>query len=426
MFNLDKWQEIFATMARNPLRVTLTAFSVSWGIFMLCILLGFATGLQNGVENDFKSDAVNSLWASAGRTSMPYQGLKPGRVIRFTNDDYEALGQHMDGVEHVASRKDFWGMTTDIRYKNNYASFMVMGCAPNYRFLESLTITHGRFINEQDYNEGRKVVALGKIAKDLLFDAGEDAIGKYIYLNGIMFKVVGVFTDPGGDRDMRRLYMPITTSQQVFGDPGKLNSLSMITSEDITLAESTQMEKDLTKLLQERHQVNPEDTRAIRIWNNLENFMQFRNLFLAIKYFMWAIGFMTILIGIIGVGNIMVITVKERTREIGIRKAMGATPFSIISMILQEAILITVVAGYMGLIAGVGLIELIASFIPESQPSMDGSGGGGAMNFLGKPEVDFTAAVAATIILIVCGTIAGLIPAMRAANINPIKAIRNE
>ena len=426
MFKLDKWQEIFATMARNPLRVLLTAFSVSWGIFMLCILLGFATGLQNGVENDFKSDAVNALWVSAGKTSIPYQGLKTGRQIRFTNSDYEHLKDEMTEAQQVAARKDFWGMTTDIRYKNKYTSFNIVGADPGYKYVESLTVSAGRFLNEQDYAEGRKVVALGKTAKELLFDPGEDPIGEYIYLNGIMFKVVGTFTDPGGDRDMRRLYLPVTTAQQVFGDPDKVNRLVLLTQEDITVPQSLEMEKQITKMLQERHRIHPEDIRAIRIWNNVQNFMQFRNLFLYIKYFMWFVGFMTILIGIIGVGNIMVITVKERTREIGIRKAMGATPWSIVSMILQEAVLITVVAGYLGLVAGVGLIELIASFIPEASPSMDGSGGGGAMNFLGKPEVDFGTAVLATIILIVCGTIAGLIPAIRAANINPIKAIRNE
>lgn len=410
-------------MARNPLRVALTAFSVSWGIFMLIILLGFGKGLQNGVESDFKDDATNSIWVNSGNTTLPYKGLKKGRRITLTNDDYEWVGSNMNNLSHVASRKDFWGMTTDIKWKNTYASFNVVGADPDYRYLEAMTITNGRFLNKIDYDEKRKVVALGRIAKDLLFPPGYDPIGEFISVNDVMFKVVGVFEDPGGDRDMRRLYMPVTTAQQVYNDPNKISTIVMIT-ESQDLEESKKLEKQVTKAMQERHMINPNDERAIRIWNNLENFMQIKSLFSYINAFVWGIGIMTLLIGIIGVGNIMLITVKERTREIGIRKALGATPMSIIGMILQESVFITIIAGYLGMIAGTGLIELIASFIPEPTPGRGGEGGG--MSFMGKPEVDFMVAMSATVILILMGTIAGLIPATRAANIDPITAIRDQ
>lgn len=423
MFNLDRWQEIFSTMARNRLRVVLTAFSVSWGIFMLIILLGFGNGLQSGVESDFKDDATNSIWVNSGRTTMPYKGLQKGRRVELTNDDHHWIGANVPHLTHVATRKDFWGMATDIKWKNNYASFNVMGADPNYRYLEALTVTNGRFLNAIDYKEKRKVVALGRIAKDLLFPPDFDPIGEFISINNVPFKVVGVFEDPGGDRDMRRLYMPVTTAQQLYNDPNKVSTIVMITNTE-DLAISKQIETQVTKAMKEHHMIHPDDERAIRIWNNLENFVQFKSLFNYINAFVWVIGIMTLLIGIIGVGNIMLITVKERTREIGIRKALGATPMSIIGMILQESVFITIIAGYLGMIAGIGLVEGVASIIPEATPGRGGDGGG--MSFMGKPEIDFAVAMSATVILILMGTIAGLIPATRAANIDPITAIRDQ
>lgn len=424
MFSIDKWQEIFSTMSRNPLRVVLTAFSVSWGIFMLIILLGFGQGLQNGVEKDFMDDANNSIWVNSGKTTMAYKGFKEGRRVELTNDDYEHLGvAFKDQTTHVAARKDFWSMTTDIKWKNNFASFNIVGADPNYRYLEALTITQGRFLNQDDYDKARKVCVLGMIAKNLLFPPGYNPVGEFISVNGVPFKVIGVFEDQGGDRDMRRMYFPVTTGQRLYNDPNKVSTLVLLTN-TMDVESSKKLEKDVTKRMKEVHGIHPDDERAIRIWNNVENFMQFRNMFAAIEAFIWAIGIMTIGIGIVGVGNIMLITVKERTKEIGIRKALGATPGSIIGMILQEAVLITIVAGYVGMVLGIALIELVASFIPDVPPG--GGGPGGGMNFMGKPEVDFETAAIATLVLIVAGTIAGLIPAIKAANVNPISAIRNE
>lgn len=423
MFSLDKWQEIFSTMARNPLRVALTAFSVSWGIFMLIILMGFVSGLQNGVQKDFKDDATNSLWVNAGKTSIAYKGYKPGRRIQLTNEDLAYTTENVEGLDNVAARKDFWGMSNEISWGENSASISIVGCDVNYKFVESLTTIQGRFLNREDMVNARKVVALGRIARDLLFPKGYNPVGEYININGLMFKVIGVYEDPGGDRDMNRLYMPYTTSQQVYNDPDKIDRIILLTNSD-ELAPSKEIEAKVTKMMQERHNVSPKDVRAIRIYNNVERFMQFQSMFKVIRAFLWVVAILTIIIGIIGVGNIMLITVKERTKEIGIRKALGATPFSIVSMILQEAVLITVVAGYSGLLAGFGLIQLIASMIPETPPA-SGHGGGG-MSFLGQPEVDMGTAIAATVILIVSGTLAGLLPALKASWINPITAIRDE
>ena len=215
----------------------------------------------------------------------------------------------------------------------------------------------------------------------------------------------------------------VTTAQQIYNDPNKVSTIVMLTSsEDLEL--SKQLEDQVTKAMKERHTIHPDDTRAIRIWNNLENFLQFQGLFNYINGFVWMIGLMTLLIGIIGVGNIMLITVKERTREIGIRKALGATPVSIVGMILQESVFITIIAGYLGMIAGIGVVEAVASVIPD--PAAGNGADGEGMSFMGKPEIDFMVAMSATVILIIMGTIAGFIPAARAANVDPITAIRDQ
>jgi putative ABC transport system permease protein len=281
-------------------------------------------------------------------------------------------------------------------------------------------MTSGRFINETDLIESKKVTAIGKLAFEQLFEPGEDALGKYISVNGINYKVIGVFTDPGGERDMQRMYVPLSTSQKLYEKPNKVDQIIlMIPGDDV--AGSKLIEEDVTKLIQDKYSISPDDKKAVSFYNNVKNVAQIRQVFTALNITMWVVGLMTILIGIVGIGNIMVITVKERTREIGIRKALGATPASIVFMILQEALLMTVFAGYLGLLAGIGLIELIGSLMSDAGVDQHGR----TNSYLGKPEVDLEVAVAATVILIIAGVIAGLIPALRAARVNPITAIRD-
>ncbi len=390
MFDLDKWQEIFSTIKKNKLRTILTGFSVAWGIFMLIILLGSGQGLQNGVETEFKQDAVNSIWLWPGQTSKTYKGYSIGRRIRFTNNDYEQIDTKIDGVEYLSARFFIRGSGT-ISYKNEYGTFDVISCHPGYQQIENANMKDGRFVNDIDIEQFRKVTTIGLKVAEALFKE-EEPIGKYLNVNGIPFKVVGVFTDPN-ERDMNRIYLPVTTAQKIFNGGNRLHRLTFTTN--YSAEESEKMIADVRKDFAKRHHFDPEDEQAVYIHNTLKEFKQFQNLFAGIRTFVWIIGIMTIIAGIVGVSNIMMIVVKERTKEIGIRKAIGASPVSIISLILLESILITATAGYFGLVLGVGLLELLSPVF-ENVP------------FIKDPQADFSVAVKATILLVISGAIAGL------------------
>jgi len=414
MFDLDKWQEIFHTISKNKLRTFLTAFSVAWGIFMLILLLGFGTGFHNGVIWQFRDDATNSIWIRPGQTSIPYNGLKPGRNIRLTNEDFDAISQQVSGVEHITSRFYLSGEFT-VRYKDKYSSFNVRACHPDHKYLENTIVIEGRFLNELDIREKRKVTAIGTQIVETLFEQ-EDPIGKWIDVNGIKYKVVGIYDDHGGENEVRNIYIPISTAQMAYGGGNRVHQI-MFTTGDATVAESKQMEAQLLDVLTRRHNFSPEDERAIRIQNSVEFFQKFMDLFAGIKLFLWVVGFGTIIAGIVGVSNIMLIVVKERTREIGLRKALGATPRSIIGLFLQESILITLVAGYSGLVFGIGLVELInwAMINFNAQPE-----------FFRHPEIDLVTAISATLMLVFAGLMAGFFPARKAARVSPIEALRDE
>ena len=409
MFDLDKWQEIYSTIRKNKLRTILTGFSVAWGIFMLIILLGSGYGLENGVRQEFEGDATNTLWVNQGITSMPYQGYKPGRFIQFTNSDYDAT-KTMEDVEHISGRFAIWENNT-ISYKNEYGAFDIFCIHPGYGVVESLKPIKGRFLNDVDVSEFRKVVSIGRLVDEALFK-GEDPIGKYIQVAGIPFKVIGVFEDPGGDRDLSRIYIPISTAQMVYNRGNRLGTMT-ITIGDASVERSEEMVNQLRKDLSQRHHFDPEDQRAVFIWNNMENYTRFMTLFSNIRLFIWIIGIGTIIAGIVGVSNIMMIVVKERTKEIGIRKSMGATPGSIIGLILLESVLITAFAGYIGLVGGVELLELVSKFVP-------GSG------YFANPEVNINVALGATGILILAGALAGFVPARKASSVKPVVALRDE
>lgn len=409
MFDLDKWQEIYSTIRKNKLRTFLTGFSVAWGIFMLIVLLGSGYGLENGVRKEFEDDATNTLWVNQGITSIAYKGYKPGRFIRFTNKDYDNT-KKVENVEYISGRFSIWENNT-LSYKNEFGSFDIFCTHPDYGKVESTIPVKGRFLNKTDVVENRKVTAIGKLVDDALFK-GEDPLGKYIKVAGIPFKVVGVFDDPGDDRDLSRIYIPISTAQMVFNRGNRLGTMAM-TIGDASVERSIEMEKEIRNDLAQRHNFNPEDQRAVHIWNNFEEYSRFMTLFANIRLFIWIIGVGTIIAGIVGVSNIMMIVVKERTKEIGIRKSMGATPGSIVSLILQESILITAFAGYIGLVLGVGLLELVSKNLP-------------ATDYFSNPEVNISVALGATVILILAGAIAGFVPARKAASVKPVVALRDE
>jgi putative ABC transport system permease protein len=409
MFDLDKWQEIFSTIRKNKLRTFLTGFSVAWGIFMLIVLLGSGNGLQNGIEYQFKADATNTIWLYPGSTTMAYQGMKPGRQINFTNEDYAFVKENIPGVEEVSARYYFW-QNRIISYKKQFGSFDLICVHPNMQQIEKIILEQGRMLNQVDLQRHRKVVIIGLPVKEALFKNGENPLGEYIRVNGVPFQVVGVFTDRS-DRDQQRLYLPISTAQMIFNGGNKINNLTITTN--MSAAESEILEQTLRTKLAKRHRFNSEDKSALFINNTLREFKQFQNMFMGIKLFVTVIGLFTIIAGVVGVSNIMIIVVNERTKEIGIRKAIGATPWSIIFLIIFESVIITAFAGYIGLVGGIGLLELVSKFMPASE-------------FFRNPEVDFTIAVSATFVLIFSGMLAGLFPAVKAAKIRPVIALRDE
>ena len=406
MIDIDKWQEIFNSIRRHKLRTILTALGVFWGIFMLVLLLGAGDGLQNGVEYEFRDDAINSLWIRRGTTSIPYNGLPPGRRIKFYNDDYKFLKEHFEAIEHLTGRFYLSG-NMQITYKQKNLSFSVRGVHPGHKFLENNELIKGRYINEQDIREVRKTATIGKLVEENLFQ-GEEALGKEINIGGIVYKVVGVYKDSGGDDEMRIVYIPVSTAQKVYAGTNELHQL-MFTTGGLSVPEMKLVEKEVRRTLGQRHQFDPADRRALFISNAAEDYQEFMNLFAAIRAFVWFVGIGSIIAGVIGVSNIMLIVVKDRTKEIGIRKALGATPYSVVSMILQEAVFITSLAGYFGMVAGIGMISLMGSMEVE---------------YFRNPQVNLGVVASATLVLIIAGALAGLMPAIQAARINPVKAMK--
>jgi putative ABC transport system permease protein len=409
MFDLDLWQEIFATIKKNKLRTFLTGFSVAWGIFMLIILLGSGNGLQNGVEYQFKADATNTLWLYTGTTTKAYKGMQPGRQIEFTNEDYDYVKDYVPGVAEISARYYIW-QNRIISYKNNFGSFDLICVHPDMQVIERIIVEQGRMLNQVDINQHRKVVVIGEPVRKALFKNGENPLGQYIKVNGVPFMVVGVFTDRS-DRDQQRLYLPISTAQMIFNGGNTIHNLTITTN--LSVDESVVLEETLRTKLANRHKFDSEDKSALYIGNTLKEYKQFQNVFLGIKWFVGIIGIFTIIAGVVGVSNIMIIVVNERTKEIGIRKAIGATPISVVFLVILESVIITAFAGYIGLLMGIGLLELVNANMPAS-------------DFFRNPEVDFTIGVTATIVLVVAGMLAGLFPAVKAARIRPVIALRDE
>ena len=411
MFDLDHWQEILASIRQNKLRTFLTGFAVAWGILMLVVLLGSGTGLANGIEYQFRDDATNSIWVQSGTTSVAHRGLRAGRDVRFTNADYERTRLEIDGVEHITARFYPRGELA-VSHGKESGSFDIRSVHPDHRYLERTIVHEGRFLNDLDIREYRKVAAIGVEVQKSLFGEGGRAIGEYIKINGIPFKVVGTFRDEGGIGEEQKIYLPISTAQRIFNGADRIR-MFMLTTGTLPLGETERMAEEITQALAQRHRFDPEDKRAVFVRNINEVVQRFVNLMAGIRLFVWIIGIGTILAGVVGVSNIMMIAVKERTKEIGVRKALGATPGSILGLVLQESVLITAVAGYLGLVAGIALVEFGARTLPDSE-------------FFVDPGVDLPVAAAATLVLITAGALAGLVPALRAARVQPVEALKDE
>lgn len=420
IFDLDNWNEIWTALKKNPVRTFFTAFGVFWGIFMLVIMLGSGKGLQNAVYQGFGDFATNSFFMWAQKTSMPYQGFKQGRGYYFTNDDIEAIRQNIKEVKVVAPRLQGGGhngASNVVRGKETGA-YNIYGDYPDFFKIDPVDITAGRFINRLDVNDERKVAVIGTAVIKDLFKKDENPMGQYIRIQGVYFKVVGLFKSKkkGGqaDRDNNSIFLPFSSMQRTFNYGNKVFWFAITSADHVP---ASLAEEKVLAFMKQRHHINPKDTQAIGHFNVEKEFKKMTGLFNGINGLVWIVGIGTLLAGIIGVSNIMLIIVKERTREIGVKRALGATPANIISQIILESVSLTTLAGYIGLVIGVALLSLIDKIMVSS---------GANSQFFLHPEINFNVGMTALAVLVVSGIFAGLIPARRAVSIKPVEALRDE
>ena len=414
MFDIDRWQEIFEAIGKNKLRTFLTGLSVASGIFILVILLGFSSGIQKGVKSQFEQDAVNRISIRTRVTTKQYKGLNPGRRIQLHNDDFSQINAtYDDQLEYKTALFNRWSSL--VSYQGEAGSYRLEGANPDQQFIENASLVSGRFLNHDDITQTRKVAVIGNIIKQDLFK-DKSPIGEIISILGVNFKVIGVYTDPGGSWEEKRVFVPLPTAQIAFNGGDRIRSLAytvkMNDDLDQAVAFSNALSQSIKQDLQSKYTISPQDRSAVRVDNTLEEAKKIYSLIDIIRNVFWFIGIGTIIAGVVGVSNIMLIIVKERTKEIGIRKAIGAMPGSIIGLILQESIFITSIAGFIGLFLGVGLLQLISPMIDN--------------DFIKSPQVDFNTAITTVLILIFSGALAGYYPARRAANIKPVEALRDE
>ena len=409
---LDGFQEILFTLRQNKLRTLLTAFGVFWGIFMLIILLGAGRGMQNGVMDDFGSDVLDSIMIWSGDTSVAFQGMGVGRHITLEEGDLRAITSQISGVRIISGENSIGNGT--ISYEGKNSNSEILGIPDEYfRLKDDIPFTFGRKPNPLDIGQNRKVAAIGTSVAERLFPAGVDPVGKDIRVKDVVMKITGVFHDKQNrGRASERVYIPMSTYRRMFGGGEYLGTISLRPEQGV---DGFELEKKVLELLKRRHGVSPDDKRGINSFNMAEPATRVNGLFVGINIFIWFVGLGTLMAGIVGISNIMIITVKERTKEIGVRKALGATPFSIVSTLLLESTLVTAIAGYLGLVCGVGLLELVAFVLRKA---------GATLPFFMNPEVNFKVAITAIVLLVAVGVLAGLMPALRAAKITPTEAMR--
>ena len=418
IIDLDSWQEIFATLRKNLLRTALTGLGVFLGIVILMVMVAFNRSLEAGIIRQMSGFATNAVYTWGQKTSRPYAGLGPNRQIQFDNADIEALAR-LPEIEHLAPRNQVGGFARGavVSYGGKRGSFQVLGDVPAFQFVETPLMRGGRFLDQLDVVEYRKVAVVGEGIVEQLFPPGEQPIGKYIEISGVYFQIVGVFgtrqTGQMADRKLNSISVPFSTFQRAFHIGDKVAWFAITGKPHVG---AVALEAKVKAILAARHKVAPTDDIAIGSWNAGKEFGKIVDLFTVMNMVFWFAGVMTLGAGVIGVVNIMLISVRERTKEIGVRKALGATPFTIVRMIISESVVLTIIAGYLGIVAGAGAIELWTKAIP----------------FLGKdapfgvPDVGLGLALSAGTVIAVFGVLAGVIPAYHAAKIQPIEALRTE
>lgn len=409
MFDLDRWIEIFQTLSKNKLRTVLSGVTIAFAILLFTLLFGIGNGLKHTFEQSFNDDANNAIFIRAGRTTKPYRGLQSGRKIQFKNDDYNyVIDEFGNKVQFISAR-----IYKNVKaiYKNEQNDYTVRAVHPDHQFLEKTIIDEGRYLNMFDLKNKSKVVVIGRLVKEDLF-GNKIALNKNINLSGISYKVIGVFSDDGGDNEERLIYIPVTTAQSLYGNNDYIDQLNLTYNPVLNLEQAISFGNSILKKFKDKHDIAPRDQAAIRISNMAEANKGVGQFMMVLNVIILFIGIGTLIAGIIGISNIMVYIVKERTKELGIRKALGATPKSIIGMIMLESVFVTAIAGYLGLLTGVFALRAIGDSLEKY--------------FIINPSVETYVVVGATIVLVIAGTIAGYIPAKRAARIKPIVALNDE
>ncbi len=419
MFDLDLWTEIISALKKNRLRSFMTAFGVFWGIFMLIIMSGAGKALENGVLDGVKAFATNSAFFWTERTSVPHEGFQRGRRWNYENTDIQYIRDNVKEVEYLSPRLFGFQQNGDNTIRGERTgAFQVFGDYPDYFKIDRWSVVKGRLINEIDMLKERKVCVIGERVVEVMFDKDEDPIGEYLKISGVYFQVVGVIhaetrINIGGGKKEETIIIPFSTMQTAYNYGDVVHFFSVTSQKGYKVSD---LEEKLKTILKERHKVAPEDLQAIGSFNIEKEFIKFSALFLGIQVLTWIVGIGTLLAGVIGVSNIMLVIIKERTQEIGIQRAIGATPATVIKHIVAESVFLTVMAGYIGLSLGVGVLEILNQILLKAEGEM----------FFRNPEVNLTMALSALAVLVVAGIIAGLIPAKRAVSIKPIDAIRDE
>jgi putative ABC transport system permease protein len=418
MFGIDTIREIISTIRRNKLRTFLTGFAVAWGIFMLIILLAAGNGFQNGVMSNFSGRAINAVTVYPGRMSMPYKGLPAGRNIKFDFRDFNLVRDKVPEMEFLSA-----GMNTTltVSYGDEYVSVQMEGGTADIKHIKNVKIKDGmgRFVNKIDEKLRRRVMVIHPDQQKVLFK-DENPIGKYVTANGITYQIIGVYGSSAQfNNNNPPAYIPLSTAQMLYNKGYGFRRLEFTVTGLHTLEANEAFNIRLREKFGALHGFDPTDRSALYINNSAQRAIETRNIFSIISVFLIIIGLASMMAGIVGVGNIMVITVKERTREIGIRKAIGASPLSVLKLVILESIFVTTCAGYVGIVLGVGLTELISYGLSQSS-------GESRMTIFSNPTVDMGTVLGATFLLIACGVVAGLVPALKAVKVKPVEAMKAE
>ena len=409
MFDTGLWREIFQSINKNRTRSVLSGFTLAFAILLFTILFGLANGLNNTFSEAFVDDAANAVFIRSGRTTKAHKGLQAGRRIQFKNQDYDYIKTDFEpSIEFITSRIY---RNVVASYKNEKSNYSVRAVHPDHQYLEKTKVTQGRYINQRDMDMRNKSIVIGDLVRQDLF-LKEDPIGKYVNLSGIAYQVVGAYKDDGGDNEERIIYMPLSTAQQIYGNNDFVDQINLTYDPKMNYDQAIDFGVDLEKKLKKRFTVAKNDQRAIRVFNMAMQNKGINQMTSVLGILILIIGMGTLIAGIVGISNIMIFIVKERTKEIGIRKALGASPRAIVSIILIESVVVTTTAGYVGLLAGVGILEW-------ASPSLK-------TYFITDPSVSRSLVIAATLTLIAAGALAGYIPAKKASNIKPIVALRDD